>query len=137
MNAKELRQAAEYTVTMWDNHDSKRLVAGDELFFNSDGEPDSVTFARHILSTVRDDDDELVTPERLVELGGVETPVPSGTVRWIQFASCDFTFRDGDIDTVDIGGEEDMYYIPDRHFPRNMKEARELLERCGAIKEEK
>lgn len=58
MTAKELRQAAEYTVTMWDNHDSKRLVAGDELFFNSDGEPDSVTFARHILSTVRDDDDE-------------------------------------------------------------------------------
>ncbi len=65
MTAKELRQAAEYTVTMWDNHDSKRLVAGDELFFNSDGEPDNVTFARHILSTVRDDDDELVTYEWL------------------------------------------------------------------------
>ena len=65
MNAKELRQAAKYTVTMWDNHDSKRLVAGDELFFNSDGEPDSVTFARHILSAVRGDDDEPVTYEWL------------------------------------------------------------------------
>lgn len=27
--------------------------------------------------------------------------------------------------------------IPRSCFPRNMKEARELLERCGAIKEEK
>lgn len=73
MNAKELRQAAEYTVTMWDNHDSKRLVACDELFFNSDGEPDNVTFARHVLATVLDDDDELVSEDWL---STVETSRP-------------------------------------------------------------
>lgn len=65
MTPRELRKAAEYIVTMWDDHDSKRIVAGDELFFNSDGEPDSVTFARHILATVREDDDEPVTTEMI------------------------------------------------------------------------
>ena len=90
MNAKELRQAAEYIVTMWDNHDSKRIVAGDELFFNSDGEPDSVTFARHILSTVREDDDEQVTEERIKRCGF--SPNAEGTLElkydydtWLQF----------------------------------------------------
>lgn len=64
MNAKELRQAAEVAVMQWDNHDRHRLVTGDEVLLNSDGEPDEVTFARHILATVREDDDEPVSEER-------------------------------------------------------------------------
>lgn len=60
MNSKELRRQAEYIVEQWDNHDRFRMVEGDAVFMNADGEPDSVTFARHILSTVRDDDDELL-----------------------------------------------------------------------------
>lgn len=81
MNAKELRAAAEVAVMQWDNHDRHRLVAGDDVLLNSHGEPNEVTFARHILATVRDDDDEPVTYERLAafgpkvrddEMGGVE-----------------------------------------------------------------
>lgn len=65
MTAKELRRQAEYLVEQWDSHDKFRTVEGDAAFMNADGEPDAVTFARHILSTVRDDDDELVTYEWL------------------------------------------------------------------------
>jgi len=63
MNAKELRAAAEVAVMQWDNHDRHRLVAGDDVLLNSHGEPNEVTFARHILATVREDDNEPVTEE--------------------------------------------------------------------------
>lgn len=65
MNAKELRQTAAYIVEQRDNHDKFRMVEGDEAFMNADGEPDAVTFARHILATVREDDDEPVTRDFL------------------------------------------------------------------------
>jgi hypothetical protein len=35
---------------------------------NVDGEPDAVTFARHVLSSVREDDDEPVTTEWLIKV---------------------------------------------------------------------
>ena len=73
MNAKELRRQAEYLVEQWDSHDKFRTVEGDAAFMNADGEPDAVTFARHVLSTVLDDDDELVSEDWL---STVETSRP-------------------------------------------------------------
>ena len=76
-----------------------------------------------------------VTPERLVELGGVVKWNDSGLVA-VSFASgASMTIYKHEVDSVDVGDMEECQYIPDCCFPRNMKEARELLERCGAIKE--
>jgi len=69
MTAKELRRQAGYIVEQWDNHDKFRMVEGDEAFMNADGEPDAVTFSRHILSTVRDDDDEPLDSTFLLSVG--------------------------------------------------------------------
>jgi hypothetical protein len=82
MNAKELRQTAAYIVEQWDNHDKFRMVEGDEAFMNADGEPDAVTFARHILATVREDDDELVTYEWLCS---TKTPYMENRKIWWNF----------------------------------------------------
>lgn len=108
MNAKELRQAAE-----------AKLKEGVD-----------VMMAEYILSTVRDDDDEPVTPERLVGLG----------FKWDEYQRWYVSPNDmlwwtpgryGSPDHWRVGGA----YIVAECEPRNMKEARELLVRCGAIKE--
>ena len=71
----------------------------------------------------------------LVELGGVVKWNDSGLVA-VSFASgASMTIYKHEVDSVDVGDMEECQYIPDCCFPRNMKEARELLERCGAIKE--
>lgn len=79
-----------------------------------------------------------VTPERLVELGGVELrhdgPPQLRVVNFASGASVDF--YNGDVDSVDIGSQTEFVMLHSCMFPRNMQEARELLERCGAIKEE-
>lgn len=78
-----------------------------------------------------------VTPERLVEIGGVERKHEGdANFRWIQFANgVDVNFHNGEIDSIDIGGHSDYVELPEKLFPCNMKSARELLGRCGAIKE--
>lgn len=134
MNAKELRAAAEVAVMQWDNHDRHRLVAGDDVLLNSHGEPNEVTFARHILANVREDDNDPVTPERLVELGGTRVrdwevffpgSFPGIGLRVIQRPSGTWKVLAGEYVVIDEPASL-----------RNMKEARKLLVRCGAIEEE-
>lgn len=80
-----------------------------------------------------------VTPERLVELGGVERKHEGdANFRWIQFANgVDVNFYKGEIDSIDIGGHSDHVELPEKLFPQNMKRVRQLLADCGAIKETK
>lgn len=72
---------------------------------------------------------EPVTPERLVEIGGVVN------VNWVNFDKgiAFYIYPLGFIDVV----ANDIWLsdFNEKSIPRNMKEARELLERCGAIKE--
>jgi len=126
MTAKELRQAAEYAVTQWDRHDSKRLVQGEEAFLNEDGEPDAVTFSRHILSTVRDDDDEPVTYEKLCS---IKKPYMENRKIWWNF----------DGFTVSVNSSGARFHC--NHMPiasaQTMGQFRSLCRGLGIVLEEK
>ena len=93
MNAKELRQAAEKVVHQWDKHDRYRTTETDNLFFNSDGEPDEVSMANHILATVREDDDEPYDKDwgRAVSGGSC---LYLGDNFSIDIAACDLEYED-------------------------------------------
>lgn len=77
-----------------------------------------------------------VTPERLVKLGGTLD-------RFEEFPDCAYVFFGpiGDKWYVEFNGRSIVNWnthgnrIPRLCFPRNMLEAQQLLERCGAIKE--
>ena len=75
-----------------------------------------------------------VTPERLVGLGGELAQMSEV----ITFESCaEFWFSACDVRQCHVYDKYRTTWvrIPCYMIPRNMKEARELLERCGAIKE--
>lgn len=116
MTARELRRAAKCDLSYNATIDGKVL-------------------AEHILSTVRDDDDEPVTLKKLQLLGGMTFTTREWCVSW---QGVEFAFEDDgtlvEIDLV-IEGYSKQQHIAGRFLPRNMLEARQLLERCGAIKE--
>lgn len=77
-----------------------------------------------------------VTPERLVGLGGELAQMSEV----ITFESCaEFWFSACDVRQCHVYDKYRTTWvrIPCYMIPRNMKEARELLVRCGAIKGEK
>lgn len=81
-----------------------------------------------------------VTPERLVELGGEQHIADDGNC--VTFKEGEFFFNtEGRLHAVYVenndGGYSEDSYLPEKLQPRNMQEARQLLERCGAIKEAK
>jgi hypothetical protein len=77
-----------------------------------------------------------VTPERLVELGGVPCTFRRDTYEFIgRGEGIRVRLSTGCWWVFDAKGCETA--LPYCNSPRNMKEARELLVRCGAIKEEK
>lgn len=79
-----------------------------------------------------------VTPERLVELGGKLHTADDGNC--VTFSEVEFFFNTSAVlhavyvQNNDGGYSEDSY-LPEKLQPRNMQEARHLLERCGATKE--
>jgi len=74
-----------------------------------------------------------VTPERLVELGGTRQQHQDYcSVTYENAQSMRFCFR-GKQFWIDESYENRDF--PECFVPRNMQEARQLLERCGAIKE--
>jgi len=79
--------------------------------------------------------DDPVTPERLVELGGL---VFSNRPWCVSFQGAEFAFStDGVLReiSVAVAGRTWPLELSGWLLPRNMKEARELLKRFGAIKE--
>jgi hypothetical protein len=77
-----------------------------------------------------------VTPERLVELGG---KVPEWPIKAVEFDTCTFWFSRDVLQSVgcyNVAFDKPLKLMG-HLVPRNMKEVRELLERCGAIKETK
>ena len=76
-----------------------------------------------------------VTPERLVELGGAESPTGISFELYgdVMYGGVPvrFEFRQSGLE-VRVPSRK---WLPTEAKPRNMQEARQLLERCGAIKE--
>ena len=115
MNAKELRKAAEEILERVDIGQIRQGTLAARL-------------AEYILATVRDDDNEPVTVEGLVALGFKLDEFqgwyvsPNDMLWWTPE-------KYGSPAHWRVGGA----YVVKECEPRNMKEARELLERCGAI----
>lgn len=73
---------------------------------------------------------EPVTPERLVELGGT---MPESPIVAVSFDTCTFWFSQQVLTCVGcycVAFDKPLKLMG-HLVPRNMKEARELLERCG------
>ena len=91
--------------------------------------------AGYVLTHVNDDDDDPVTPERLVELGGL---VFSNRPWCVSFQGAEFAFStDGVLReiSVAVAGRTWPLELSGWLLPPNMGEVRQLLKRCGAIKE--
>ena len=134
MNAKELRKAAERLRREFDEDAESPYGNASDIAVQLE-QNDMACLFNHILATVRDDDDELVTIEGLVALGGVRSGL--GSVQsgwWVDFSEgVSFRFVSDSLNDVMMNHIYWMSDISEALIPRNMKEARELLERCGAI----
>lgn len=123
MNAKELRAGAEEILERLDIDQIPPLSYAARL-------------ARHILATVRDDDDEPVTVEGLVALGGVASrSIGETAINFKNTSVCVLFYyqKSGEVSRTVWSSDYMEGGIPDWASPKTMREARELLKRCGAI----
>jgi len=108
------------------------LCERDEYYIPTDYMDDLRTLSDAVARLYPPGWDEPVTPERLVELG-FESSGHDTDSKWFSHPNCNFAI------VIRNDGQNWIYH--DGEFqssmfdPRNMKEVRELLERCGAIKE--